>query len=238
MGYDILVRDSSCLGFHTYQIIIPGYSETFVHRLANQMNEYRYAAQAVKVLRNPSAATLPEQLALLMHIEQMSKFTSNISGVHGFQSGARLSAEMSAKEDSFYMSATLAYIYYGMGKYTQAINSIQNMIACSDREKTDFLICLKRYLDMKIHGRTAEETRELLTFLHKPQTVEELYSNLSAGRNPLDSYTLHCDQHSCDQCPISANCNQPRVLELAELISTKQSELDFDKFSAELRALM
>ncbi len=238
MGFDILVRNNSCLGFHTYQIVIPGYSETFVHRLANNLNEYRYAPQAMKALRNPSAAPLQDQLALLMHLEQMKKFTATIGGVKGFQSGARLSAQLSPQQDTFYMSATLAYIYYGMGKYPQAIQSISNMISCTDKKTADFLICLKRYLDMKAHGRTPEETKELLTFLHKAETVEKLYSTLASGKNPLEPYTLHCDEVSCDHCPLGDTCCQPRVLELINLILTKQAELDFDKFSAELRALM
>ena len=238
MGFDILVRDNSCLGFHTYQIIIPGYSETFVHRLATKLNEYRYAGQAMKALRNPSAAPLPDQLALLMHIEQMQKFTSTIRGVKGFQAGARLAIPMTPRQDSFYMAATLAYIYYGMGRYAQAIPSISNMIASSDRETADFLICLKRYLDMKVHGHSPEETRELLNFLHKGETVEKLYSILASGKNPIEPYTLHCDGVSCGSCPLSVICFQPRVLELTNLIRRKQAELDFDKFSAELRALM
>ena len=238
MGYDILVRDNSCLGFHTYQIIIPGYSETFVHRLATNLNEYRYAGQAMKVLRNPSVASLPDQLALLMHLEQMKKFTATIRGVKGFQSGARLAIPMTPQQDSFFMAATLAYIYYDMGRYAQTIPNISNMIACADRETADFLICLKRYLDMKVHGRSPEETRELLTFLHKRETVEELYSILANGKNPLEPYTLHCDGVSCDSCPLSDICFQPRVLELTNLIRRKQAELDFDKFSAELKALM
>ncbi len=238
MGFDILVRDNSCLGFHTYQIVIPGYSETFVHRLANNLNEYRYAAQAMKALRNPSAAALPDQLALLMHVEQMKKFTSTIKGAKGFQSGARLSAQLSPQQDSFYMSATLAYVYYGMGKYAQAIPNINNMIACADRETADFLICLKRYLDMKVNGRTAEETRELLTFLHKPETVEKLRLILAAGKNPLEPYTLHCDEISCNSCPLGDICCQSRVLELTDLILRKQAELDFDNFSAELKTLL
>jgi hypothetical protein len=120
----------------------------------------------------------------------------------------------------------------------QVIPNINNMIACTDGDTADLLICLKRYLDMKVHERTADETKELLTFLHKKETVQKLYSILASGKNPFDPYTLHCDEVSCNSCPLSDTCCQPRVLELINLILSKQNELDFDKFSAELKAIM
>ena len=56
-GYNVLVRNSSSLGFPTVQVIVPGYSETFLHRLSKGKDDNRYLSHAVKTLRNPAMAT-------------------------------------------------------------------------------------------------------------------------------------------------------------------------------------
>lgn len=237
-NYDILVRDRSCLGFCTYQVIVPGYSEAFIHRLCLKMDEHRYNKSAVKFLRNPSAAQLPDLLGFLMHNDEMNKYTSNIAGVHGFLAGSKLSAMAPPAVDHFLLNASMGYAYYALGKLPHAVGCINAMLPKANEEETDFLICLKRYLSMKIHNRSAEETRELLTYMHKRETVEDLYSCVEQKRNPLDRFTLHCDLTHCSGCRLEQYCCQKRVLELADILYDKSRLLDFDVFCSDMKKLL
>lgn len=235
---DILVRDHSCLGFRTFQVLIPGYSETFIHRLAPGQNEFRYKAFSTKTLKNPSAATFQDYLGTILHLEQMdNSFTSNISGVHGFIAASKLAADLTPQQSNYLMSASLAYIYYAIGQHNQVITCINAMLpACTDSE-ADYLICLKRYLAMKQNRRTPEETRQLLDYFHQPETVEKLYTCLSSNANPLEEFTLHCQPGACADCRIKKECQENRVSELVALIRKKSNELDFNRFCEELKSL-
>ena len=237
-GYDILVLDRSCLGFHTYQVLIPGFSEAFVHRLCDKMNEHRYAVHATKVLRNPSAATLPDLLGLLMHVDEMGKYTSNIESVHGFMAGSRISANISPREDKHLMSSSLAYVYYALGKYNEVVKCLNAMIPACDESELEFLICLKRYLTMKLNRCSPEHIKEVVEYFHRPETVAKLYGFFSRNANPLDEFTIHCDLESCEGCRLQKVCCQKRTLELAALLKSKYSEMDSAKFEQEMMALL
>lgn len=237
-GYDLIVRDRSSLGFCTYQVIIPGYSEAFIHRLCLKIDEHRYARYAVKVLANPSAAQLTDYLGFLMHEEQMDRFTSNIAGVHGFLACSKLSAMAPPALNRFLMNASKAYVFYSLGKLENAVEYIEGMISFVNTDEADFLICLKRYLSMRIHRRSDRETETLLRYMHRTETVDKLYGMLQRKENPLDEFTLHCDLEHCDNCRLRDCCCQKRVLELASMLQEKSRQLDFDQFCRTMRDLV
>ena len=238
MGYDILVRDRSCLGFCTYQVIIPGYSEVFLHRMCPNMNELRYAPQAQRALRNPSAASITDLLGMVLNKEEMSKFTSNIFSAHGFLAGSKLSAYPDPRQDSFLMSASLGYAYYALGQQAQALDCVSSMLACCDKADTGALLCLKRYLSLKANRYAPDAIRELLLYFHQSETVDALYRCINQNSNPFAPYTLHCDEIHCQQCPLVNRCCHKRSYELVLLVQAKDLELDFEKFVRDMTALI
>lgn len=237
-GYDVLVRDSSCLGFPTYQILIPGYSETFLHRLSHKLNDHRYSSFAVRALRNPSVASTEEMLGLLMHMNQMKKFDNKITGFHGFLAGAKLSAQLSQKEEQYILFASLAYVYYTLGRYQETVMCIDKMIDNCDDLDVEFLICLKRYLSLVLNRYDKAETKRILEYFHRPESVDKLYACLEEDKNPMEAYTLHCDLSCGTACLIYEKCRQKRVSEIAQIINRKAQELNFEEFSNKLQALL
>lgn len=237
-GYDILVRDRSCFGFCTYQVVIPGYSEAFLHRLHRPLDEYRYASKAISVLRNPSAAPLPDLLGYLMHEDQMSQYSATIHGVHGFLAHSKLSARAPASIDHFLLAATKGYIYHCLGKNREAINCINAMLPMAQEEEADFLICLKRYLSLCLNGYQPEEISKLLNYLHKASTVQKLYNILQNRSNPFDEFTLHCDCVHCQGCRLELYCCQKRVLEVAGILNDQSKNLDFQAFCSQMSRLV
>ena len=237
-GYDIIVRDRSCFGFCTYQVIIPGYSEAFLHRLHRPLDEYRYASKAISVLRNPSAASLPDLLGYLMHEDQMNQFSSTITGVHGFLAHSKLSARAPAGLDHFLLAATKGYLYHCLGKSREAINCINAMLPMAKEEEADFLICLKRYLSLYLNQYQPEEISQMLYYLHKAPTVQKLYTILKDNKNPFDEFTLHCDSIHCHGCRLEPYCCQKRVLEVAGILNEQGKNLDFQAFCAQMSQLL
>ena len=227
LGYDILVRDRSCLDFPTYQVIIPGYSEMLIHRLSQKMDDHRYAVYAMRTLRDPSTATVQDMLGLMMHIDQMDKFTSNIRGVHGFLRGAKLSAALSTEEEGYYMSATLGYIYWVLGRRNDVIPCVDAMIPMADPEDAEYLICLKRYLSLVRCGHDSTHIRQVMEFFHRPETVNRLYDCLEHKGNPLEDFVLRCDLKCSENCKLFNKCYEKRARELTAMLDEKSKKLDF-----------
>ena len=220
-GFDILIRDSSCLGFVTYQIIIPGYSEVFAHRFSEKNNDLQYKNKVMKTLRNPSLAGIDEKIGCFMGLAQGNK---------GFASETRLHAHLSPKEDMFFMAATLAYLNFEFKKYHEVLKNIKTMLSAKITQNEELLICINRYLSLLTNKYDSEKIKDILYFFHKKDSVDYLISCIEANKNPLDEFTLHCDLQCKEDCPLIGKCCNKRTNEIAEIIYQKMEELDFNKF--------
>ena len=223
-GYDILVRDSSALGFPTYQVIIPGYSEALPQRMSDKYDDNRFSGHAVRALRNPAAAAFDDYLGVLMHINQSKKLKMN--GLESYTTEAGLPARISAGEEVFLMSTSLAYIHYELGRYKEAATYIAQAVSNCRRGEVEYLLCLKRYLALKQAKYTAESISEILSQFHKPQTVGELYSCLEKKQNPLLRVVLKCDLENCDGCKLYGRCKKRESDSMAQMVAQKAQKLD------------
>ncbi|MBE6976989.1 MAG: hypothetical protein E7439_07385 [Ruminococcaceae bacterium] len=223
-GYDILVRDCSCLGFPTYQVLIPGISEVFPYRVSPKHNDLQYSNCAVNTLRNPSAAKLEDMMGYLMHISKRQNIKSSNSG--GFLAQAKLHAELPLIEENYLMDATMGYIYYTLGRYADAIKYIDRMLASRIDRDVEYLICAKRHLSLLLAKNSPDEIRAVLSYFHQPQTVEKLYACIDANKNILEPFTLHCDLKCSPDCLLINACRKQNTNALVELISRKMQELD------------
>lgn len=227
-GYDVLIRDYSCLGFPSCQVIIPGYSEVYAYRLSPKLDDHKYAHLASGTLRNPSGAKVNEMMGLLMHIAQIQKYPKALADVHGFTAGSKLAATLTFHEQDLLMSATLGYVYYTLGKYKEAEQCAEKLVSASEHFDTEQLLCLKRYLSLSANHYDQTQTRQILEYFHKEETVASLFDCISENANPFDKYTLHCDLSCTENCPIYCKCYQKQYMGLVGLINKKLKELSFE----------
>lgn len=224
LGYDVLVRDCSCLGFPTCQVIIPGYSEMIPHRISTKNNAYRYRQQATRALKNPAAVGMADLIALQMHVMESGK--NRLNGLDNFQNEAGIPGLMSMEEGAYLMNAALAYMAFGLGNMGDAIGYISNMLRRKDTPDAGYLICLKRYLTMVLHKYPAEEIRQTLGYFHQTETVEKLYACLNSKTNPLHHLVLRCDGACTDACPIRNLCRKTKTDEISALIVERSSRIN------------
>lgn len=238
MGRQILVYNSACFGFPTCQVLIPGYSEVFLNRLWPKTNDCRYYQPAINALRDPTKATVPDMLGLLLHLEQMSQFTAASVRVHGFLSGAKLSADISRTEDSRLMAASLGHIYYRLGKYTDAVSCVEHLLQACSPEDASYLIATKRYLSMVIQKQDTAEIRRVLEYFHNTSVVTRLFDALDAGQSPFEAFTLHCDMKCSGSCALFGKCHAQRINQLHQVIIDAINALSFSDFSHQLSGLL
>ena len=234
-GMDILVRDGSSLGFPTCQVLIPGYSEVFPHRLVDKLYEFRYQKEAINALRDPANANFEDILGLLQHIQRLG---SALPAARSFLSAAKLSALAQPQTESFLMAATLGYIYYGLGKINDSIKQITTMINLSAGASKGELTCLKRCLTLQQQGYSHDHIRQALALFHPALTVSKLCDSIESGGNPLDGYVLHCDGSCPDTCVLKDVCCQKNVARLVGSIRKKLDQLQPEEFTRHLMALL
>ena len=236
-GYNILVRNASSLGFPTVQVIIPGYSEAYVHRLSNELDDNRYLEFAFNTARNPACATMSDMIGFLMHNTERAKFASHYDR-RGFLSSAKIMASIPKEQESFYFLATSAYVYYTMGNISLACKNAGEMIKLGLKIKEDLLLCIKRYLDLTLSNYSPEQIRELLSQFHCEKTVEQFFGYIENGQNPFEEFVLHCDMRCDDSCVLKQYCCQKKTEAIIDLINTKTAELDMDIFCDDVRKLI
>ena len=230
MGKEILVRDASSLGFPTYNVVIPGYSEIIIHSISQKQSGFANVKVVTRALRNLPDATFEDYMLLIMHISEMKKLSALNENLFSFATSANLAFMRGCALDKFLLSSSLAYIYWGMGNLTKALDFLCGMIPACKKEDAEFLVCLKRYLSMTLNGDTDKKIESLLKFFHKEETIEKLYSFVKEGKNPFESFVLKCDESSCDGCIACDVCYQKYTSHLISLVHKGASELDFNTF--------
>lgn len=234
-GYDVLIRDYSSLGFPTYQVIIPGFSEVFTYRMDPKHNDVRYRSYSAKVLRDPASATLEELMGFIMNLNEATK---RKLPPQAFSQQANLPVRLSGPEERYFLSAAMANISYTLGRTADAVRYIDDMLSQSINKDEEKLICIKRYLNLRADRYDESEIRSVLEFFHRPETVQNLYAAISAGRNPLDSVTLRCNLQCDKSCLLYGVCEKKYADALSELIRAKIQKMDNSRLEAQLVALL
>ncbi len=239
LGYDILIRDCSCLGFPTYQVVIPGLSETFLHRLDNRHNDNHFRGHTASVLKNPAAAKLEDIMGFMMHLSWMGK-----RGVynHTFSKLTNIPAQISKNEDARLMNASLAHVFYTLGRYKDTIKHVNQLLLLNKKdnqtEDDAQLICIKQYLSLKTAKHSDEDIRSLLSMLHSTETTEWLYSCISNNNNPFDAFTLHCDEKCAPSCRLFNTCKKNQMAALTRMIQSKQKAMSNDRLKEHFQQLI
>lgn len=234
-GYDVLVRDCSCLGFPACQVIVPGYSEAFAYRLDPKHNDLRYHKYAAAVLANPSSATMEELMGFMMNLNESKK---RKLVPKPFSQQANLPATLSNAEERYFMNAAMAHVSYTMGRQADAVKYIDQMLLESVDKDEEHLICVKRYLNLRADGYEESKIRTILEFFHKPETVEQLYAAVSENRNLLDPFAVRCDMKCDKTCLLYGACRKEKTEALAQLIRSKMREMNNSALEKQLASLL
>lgn len=224
IGFDVLVRDSSCMGFPACQVIIPGYSEIIPHRFSAKFHNYRYRTGATRAFRNPTTASTQDLICLMMHKLESEK--NRVYGMEGFLAEAGISAVISKEMSVYLKNAALGYTYYALGKQREAVACISKMMNVCRQEDLGYLICLKRYFSMQHSGFTPENVRKTLEYFHTEEIVGKLYGFLDQGINPFRDLVLRCDMNCGPHCCLFDCCKKSKTDKIAMMIYRESKKIN------------
>lgn len=211
MGRQVYVRNCSFLGFPSYQLVVPGFSETRGYRLVEPMSEYALGDAVVDVYRNAEAASNAQlQMMLMFHNKIQTAFSRrrNFCGVAGLP--------LDVKERSRLLAITLSYAAYRLNQYALAIKHLEPLLSLKTAEESekDYYRCVSRYLQMKLSQLPDEKIRLVLEKFYHKDCVLKLYELLQAGKTPYDAQLLRCDCSSCATCRYADCCSYQATAQL------------------------
>lgn len=237
-GYPLLVRDCSCLGFPTYQVLVPGYSECYINRIASKTDDQRYAPYAISTLRNPAKASLSDKMGLMMHLNCIKQLEAGYHDMHCFTMQIKVPSNAPFPLQDFLMSASVGSVCYSMGRYADAADSVSQMISKAVDLDLGYLICLKRYLTILAEGYGAEYARKVISYFHDACTTQRLLDQLNRKENPFDQFTLQCDGQCREDCPLKPYCFLKTVDTMAAQLDQRMGQLDQNQAASYFNTLL
>ena len=232
LGYDIYVHNYSCFGFPTYQVIIPEYSEVFLHRVNSKYNDLNYYKYAQTVLRNPTASSIKD---ILLFLQQSSKRRVTAGS---FSTQANIPLQLNNNEQQFYMDATMSFIYYTLGRYNDVINCLDRMIEINAYDNIDKLICIKRYLTLVNQKYSIDRIRKFLEYFHNKETVDDIFNAVDNNENLFKNFVLNCDTKCQSSCKVYNYCMKRQTDNLAKIVNTKMEEMDQTLLKSQIEELL
>lgn len=219
MGKQIYIRNLSYLGFPSYKIIVPGFSETRSVWLNEIVPDYAMADEASKIMRNAVSSSDDD-------LNWMLSYSTTTQGIIGRYNKFCRSAgvPLSGWVNHFLASLTYAYASYRLNRYRDAVSFMKSFInSCSDEGIKGYFECVNRYLQMKSDKIDDDKIRVVLYKFFHSRFVNQLYANLDQGNTPYDEYLISCDFKSCDKCRYSEFCSYNSIKEMNQRVGAVYS---------------
>lgn len=209
LGYEILVRDVSYLGFPSFQVVSPGLSEVFdtsekrpgVERLRQE------ARVAVRDLPGASPGELHKIASYLIRRSGYVFEGDNPGRLPGFP--VKQSFPLSAVPNLIFLSQLL----YRSGKVKEAHGMMRQYVASRQGDASCYHRCVRDLLGGMEKGVGREDLVTALKAVYPADTVDSVLAAWGRPEDELREYpVLPC--FNCWVCPVRENCCQEEIKQL------------------------
>ena len=210
-GHEVLVRDSSHLGFQAYQVIVPGMSEIFRFDY-ELLRENRTHARAIESLEHFPNLNEEEAKRLLLFL----RFKESSAMEHDF--GTISGIPLTGKEIT--SEKICAYLFYQRGETEKAIHYFNQLSDNEEQaEEKLFYRCAAEFCRLKTAGASPEEALRALRKYYPVKTADEVYNLLSEPDKAMGKVFKPFACYDCDHCSYSGgSCTFSEVKKLTDLV--------------------
>ncbi len=215
-GKPLYIRNHSFLGFPSYFIVVPGFSEARAERITEPLLDYYFFAKEAKALKYIEKAT-DEMLEDVLLSHRM-----NI-GIYSRERSFPFRAGIPFKPGYLsLMYLHVAYAAYRLNRTKELCTYISLAAKSSNKpENADYVNLLARYFNLKSSNVPDAQIMVLLKRLHPAEAYDRFESALN-NNNLFDGLLVRCDMQNCEGCACRNTC---RLIEAKELIRRAGNEL-------------
>lgn len=201
LGYEVLVRDHSSLGFPTFRILVPGFCETCPHLITEGAAQQTLQA-FYKALPGTYTNISPDRASLRIAIEQTQ---NNLTGITSFGRSFASALSIDPAIDKSLYFLNFAFLEWAAGHTDAAYTYLSTAISLAPEYDAAYLHCLQSWMRFQKAGDENEEIAELLSPFYHTKTVEEVKKAVQTG-NPFRKYAHDCAEIDCGVCQYQKDC--------------------------------
>lgn len=233
MGYKILVRDHSCLGFNSYRIVIPGMSETNFSFL--ETGNSLYAAVQACAAEPCDYVNITPRAA--KYRAEAETYMFKLTGIPRMSSRFFAPLTLPGKEYYTLYNLNMAFLEYAAGSFENAAAYLNKTIAVNPGYDTEYLHCLRNQLSLVINGKSQEEAIAALAPFYLQGTLDELSAAIKDG-NPFRKYAYNCAPEYCDSCKYKNCCLDKTHREVKAKVNEAYKHFDNDAAFSKLKTTL
>lgn len=203
-GYDLLVRDVSFLGFPSYQILVPGFSDMFlVDKL--RARERKTHAAIRESLANLGSASAQELERIVRYIKY--KKNSLLDNQMNFIIGRPLKKAFPGGIAD--VQFLLAVCLYKLGRLDEAALEMRNVYSVQSNAGDDemgYYNCMADYMKAKSAGLGLNEIHTFLQALYQDNIVQSVVCQLDESEKVFDRIYPRFNCWGCENCDAREYC--------------------------------
>jgi ribosomal protein S12 methylthiotransferase accessory factor len=209
-GYNIFVRDVSYLGFPSFHIIVPGFSEVENIDDIESLDEYAGYVGLKKMIRN---------------INNISdeKLTENLNYIKNYKIGGITPTaqfiNLHTRGDFtwFYSSIDLfkAAVYYKSGDFVNAYKEFDDFLknicqTTADKELFIYYKCVRDYIGTRIDNLSIKESINLLKVFYPVSMIKKVYYQFEKHELIFKHFGyMNC--WNCMECDVKDKCSYKEI---------------------------
>jgi ribosomal protein S12 methylthiotransferase accessory factor len=221
----VLVRDASFLGFHSYQVVVPGLAGR--RYTMNDLRKYVRRRTTSGLLRNVTLHKKERIQDIINSLEENLSFDTN-----SYIRLSEFTTVLLNKHASWLKCPTLLFLaaaYLYNAEYSSSIQTLQRFLRnvnsqdhLSSINETPYRVMMDyislRYLKKLEH----DSVEERLSSYYDAQLVKNISSRLQDRSNAFVGLSMPVCPN-CDQCSVSINCFHKDFLALTNIIRKRMS---------------
>lgn len=222
-GYDILLRDVSYLGFPSFHMIIPGFSEVFPPDLktARLHNTVQYVSEIIRNLGNLDHRELNYIVKLID-----SKEDCIIEG--DFPAFYRLPLQIQFPFNELENGITVlgAFIRYAQEDFEDALLRFDRYIGrmkMAGAKIHEYVLCSREYIANKIKKVEHSDIQTLLSYFYQESVVDRVCHDLREESKALSFIYPQLNCYDCNSCKYSKECGYREVEAIKRTLKEKQA---------------
>jgi ribosomal protein S12 methylthiotransferase accessory factor len=205
LGHDVLIRDSSFLGFPAYWVVVPGMSELYSYS-ASELRNIGAKRSVREAIRKLPACSEEEFRAVLDFLGEAPPESEAIADLTGLPIRPGFSWK------SITYNVFLACVHYRLGDVGKAQRYVENHLEYLERIGNDkseafrYYTCVRNSLLATGSGSKADHVRSSLSRIHSDETLRAVESDLADPEQIFKHYgRITC--WDCANCPSSRECD-------------------------------
>ncbi len=207
-GYSIFIRNASYLGFYTFQIIVPSYSEIYNNGIL-RIKEKISREKAAYTVNHLSQATDEECKNLITYL----KYKESFSLENTLEYLLKLPLNTNYGIRNSYLMYFIACIKIKNYSLAKAISDILLNIAIS-KEEQDCFRCFGMYFKFSKHEEQKELIPALLGRFFKQSVVDMTLNSLVDTNLLIKKYGFTCNNYHCLECENNWCCDYSKIKEV------------------------